>query len=70
MNLIRTYHSTARELNGMALNKVMSYYLILPKLIVRTLQCCEITGPILHWVTAFLECRTQRVILDGFSDFA
>jgi len=29
------------------------------------LQCYSIRGPILYWISSFLSCRQQRVVING-----
>ena len=73
--LITTHHDIARLLNIPDIKQVDAILLDFAKAfdkvphrrLTHKLQHYGITGPTLHWITAFLTHRTQRVLLDGSS---
>ena len=73
--LITTHHDIARLLNDKDIPQVDAILLDFAKAfdkvphrrLIHKLQHYGITGPTLHWITAFLTRRTQRVLLDGAS---
>ena len=73
--LIITYHDIARLLNRLDVTQVDAIVLDFAKAfdkvphrrLILKLRHYGITGPTLHWITAFLSNRTQRVLLDGAS---
>ena len=73
--LITTHHDIARQLDKTNVKQVDAILLDFAKAfdkvphrrLTHKLQHYGITGPTLHWITAFLTHRTQRVLLDGTS---
>ncbi|XP_037783464.1 uncharacterized protein LOC119579620 [Penaeus monodon] len=69
--LMETHHDTARLLDRRDTKQVDAMLLEFTKAIDKIpyrrltlkLRYYGITGPILHWITAFLTCRTQQVSL-------
>ena len=69
---ITTYHDITRQLNRRDIKKVDRILFEFSKAFdkVPQLRYYGISGPILHWITAFLTNRTQPVFLDGSSSDA
>ena len=73
--LIVTHHDIARLVNRRDVKQVDAIVLDFPKAfdkvphkrLTQKLKYYGITGLTLHWITAFLSDRTQRVLLDGSS---
>ncbi len=73
--LITTFHDIAEQLDRRDIKQVDAIVLdfakafdkVPHKRLTLKLKCYCISGPILHWVTAFLTDRTQRVLLDRSS---
>ncbi len=73
--LITTFHDIAEQLDRHYIKQVDAIVLDFAKVFDKVphkrltlkLKYYDISGPILHWLTAFLTDRTQRVLLDGSS---
>ncbi len=73
--LITTFHDIAGQLDQRDIKQVDAIVLdfdkafdkVPHKRLTLKLKYYGISGPILHWLTAFLTDRTQRVLLDGSS---
>ena len=73
--LIVTHHDIAQQLDrrdtkqvdAIILDFAKAFDKVPHKRLTLKLQFYGITGPTLHWITAFLTNRTQRVLLDGSS---
>ncbi len=73
--LITTFHDTAGQLDQRDVKQIDAIVLDFAKAfnkgphkrLTLKLKYYGISGPILHWLTAFLTDRTQRVLLDGSS---
>ena len=73
--LIVTHHDITRlldrrdvkQVDAIVLDFAKAFDKVPHKRLTLKLQYYGITGPILHWITAFLSNRTQRVLLDGTS---
>ncbi len=74
-HLITTFHDTAEQLDQRDIRQVDAIVLDFAKAFDRVphkrltlkLKYYGISGPILHWLTAFLTDRTHHVLLDGSS---
>ena len=73
--LITTHHDIARlldipdikQVDAILLDFAKAFDKVPHRRLTHKLQHYGITGPTLHWITAFLTHRTQRVLLDGSS---
>ena len=73
--LIVTHHDIAkhldrrdiRQVDAIVLDFAKAFDKVPHKRLLKKLDYYGIRGPILHWLTAFLTNRTQRVLLDGSS---
>ena len=73
--LIVTHHDITRlldqrdikQVDAIVLDFAKAFDKVPHKRLTLKLEYYGITGPILHWITAFLSNRTQRVLLDGSS---
>ena len=73
--LITTHHDIARlldrpdtkQVDAILLDFAKAFDKVPHRRLTHKLQHYGITGPTLHWITAFLTHRTQRVLLDGTS---
>ncbi len=73
--LITTFHDAAghlhrrdiKQVNAIVLDFVKAFDKVPRKRLKLKLKYYGISGPILHWLTAFLTDRTQLVLLDGSS---
>ncbi len=74
--LITTFHGIAEQLDRCDITQVYAIVLDFAKVFDKVphkrltlkLKYCSISGPILHWLTAFLTERTQRVLDASSSD--
>ncbi len=56
-----------RQVDAIVLDFAKAFDKVPHKRLTLKLKYYGISGPILHWLTAFLTNRTQRVLLDGSS---
>ena len=78
LDLITTFNDITRQLDqrditqvdGIILDFAKAFDKVPPKRLTFKFRYYGISGPILHWITAFLTDRTQRVLLDCSSSDA
>ena len=62
--------SYIKQVDGILLDFAKDFHKVPHKRLTCKLRYYDISGPILHWITAFMTNRTQRVFLDGSSSDA